>query len=87
VRSSRIISNAMIERRRRFIRDDLILDMLIFPQISPTIVRLAPVFPRNNSLSKAQLALSSSGLTRQDRIKVPRSATRKAFHCAGGWKA
>jgi hypothetical protein len=34
--------------------------MLIFPQIPPMIVRLAPVFPRNNALSKAQLALSSS---------------------------
>jgi hypothetical protein len=51
----------MIERRRRFIGDDLILDMLIFREIPAMIVRLAPVFPRNNALSKAQLALSSFG--------------------------
>jgi len=44
------------------------------------IVRLA-LFPRNNAVSEAQLT-SSPGLTRQDRIKVPRSATRKAFRCA-----
>src|SRR5262249_27644503 len=31
----------MIERRRRLIRDVLILDMLIFPQIPPMIVRLS----------------------------------------------
>jgi hypothetical protein len=36
------------------------------------IVRLAPVFPSHNALSKAQLASSSSGLTPQDRTKSPK---------------
>jgi len=82
VRSSRIISNAMIERRRRCIRDDLILGMLMFPQVLPVIVRLAPVFPRNNALSKAQLASSSSALTRQDHSKYRIGDTKSISLCA-----